>query len=213
MISWLKKKRLRPALDRSNQEWLEALGGDDRERAIADLRKVLVVGLRATLRKRVRRGADALAEDVAQDAVLRILDSLDTFRGESRFLTWAQKIATRLAISELRRKRWKNVSLDDVTSPQSDRPLLDMMQQQGPGPDEQAAEGDHLALVMTIIQNDLTERQQMAIEAVMINEMSIEVFAERIGSNRNAVYKLLHDARKKIKAGLEARGVAIDDLL
>jgi RNA polymerase sigma-70 factor, ECF subfamily len=213
MLQWLKNRKLRPALERSNDEWLEALQGEARERAIGDMRAVIVTRLRATLRRRVRRGADALAEDIAQEAVLKVLDNLDTFRGDSRFLTWAQKIAVRLAISEMRRKRWSNVSLDDVTSAGSERPVIDTVPDQQPGPDEESAAGMHLRIVMEIIEKDLTERQRMAIEAVMLNDMSIEIFAERIGSNRNAVYKLLHDARKRIKAALEARGIEIDDLL
>jgi RNA polymerase sigma-70 factor, ECF subfamily len=132
MLSWLRKRRLRPVLERSNEEWLEALQGEARERAIGDLRTVIVARLRATLRRRVRRGADALAEDIAQEAVLKVLDNLDTFRGESRFLTWAQKIAVRLAISEMRRKRWSNVSLDDVISGGSER-LIDILPDQQPG--------------------------------------------------------------------------------
>ncbi|CAN5885336.1 RNA polymerase sigma factor [soil metagenome] len=213
MLPWLRKRRLRPVLNRSNDEWLEALRGEDREQAIADLREVLLIRLRATLRRRVRSGSNAFAEDIAQEAVLRILDSLDTFRGESRFLTWAQKIATRLAISELRRKRWSNVSLDDVTSPGSELPLMEVMPSKEVGPEEQAAQSNVLEIVMGVIRNDLTDRQQQAIEAIMFNDMSIEVFAERIGSNRNAVYKLLHDARKRIKAALEARGIDVDDLV
>lgn len=213
MRPWLHKRRLRLALERSNEAWLEALRGEQRDRAIGDLRGVLVVRLGRMLRRRARHGANTLAEDIAQEAALKVLDRLDTFRGESRFLTWAQKIAVRLAISELRRRRWSEVSLDEVTGPASERPLVDLMPDQQPGPDEQAAAGVHLQIVMKVIENDLTAHQQAAVRAVMFNDMPIEVFAERIGSNRNAVYKLLHDARKRIKAALEARGIPLDDIL
>jgi RNA polymerase sigma-70 factor, ECF subfamily len=120
-------------------------------------------------------------------------------------------VATRVAMSELRRKRWRDVSLDDVTH--SERPMAEAVADGNPGPDQAAAGGEGVAVLMSVIETHLSERQRTAIEAVMLHGMPIEVLAERLGSNRNAVYKLLHDARKAIKAGLEARGLTPDDLL
>ena len=99
--------------DRTNSEWITALSGPDPGEAIEDLRTTLMRGLRFALSSRVRGDLDVLVEDFVQDALVRILDKLDTFRGESRFTTWAQKITVRIAFSELRRQRWKDISLQD----------------------------------------------------------------------------------------------------
>jgi RNA polymerase sigma-70 factor, ECF subfamily len=213
MRQWLRKRRLRPALRRTDAEWVAALRSEDSGPALEELRAVLVARLDAALRGRVRAGVAALAEDFAQEALLRILDHLDTYRGEAAFLTWAQKVATRVAVSELRRKRWRDVSLDDVTSPEGSSSLHDRLADDDPGPAAHAEGAEHVAVVMAVIAHDLSDRQRAAIEAVMLHGMPIEVLAERLGSNRNAVYKLLHDARKRIKAGLAARGLRPEDLL
>ena len=93
--------------NRTNQQWLEALRGRDHDQALADLRAGLLRALRYALADRPEVSQTAL-EDFAQEAILRILDNLDSFRGESRFTTWAQKIAGRVALSELRRLRWRD---------------------------------------------------------------------------------------------------------
>jgi len=101
---------------RSNDEWIADLSkpGPQRDVALTDLRALLVRGLGYALGDRpdVR---EANTEDFAQDALLKILDNLGAFRGESRFTTWAQKIAVRVALTELRRRRWSDVSLDKIT--------------------------------------------------------------------------------------------------
>ena len=98
--------------ERNNEEWISALSGSGTERAAAleDLRADLTTGLRYALRSYANVSPQDV-DDFVQDALLRILDKLDTFRGESRFLTWAQKIAVHLAISELRRLRWRDIPL------------------------------------------------------------------------------------------------------
>jgi RNA polymerase sigma factor (sigma-70 family) len=97
--------------DRTNQEWLDDLRGPGRDDALADLRAFLVRGLGYSLANRSDVDG-ALVEDMAQEALLKILDSLDTFLGESRFTTWAQKIAVRVAFTELRRHHWRDLSLE-----------------------------------------------------------------------------------------------------
>src|SRR3990170_8448976 len=99
---------------RTNQDWLQALREPASPEALEDLRAVLMRGLRAALAARVNGDVDALAEDFAQEALLKILASLETFRGESRFTTWAQRIAVHVAFSELRRRRWKDVPLQTL---------------------------------------------------------------------------------------------------
>ena len=99
-------------VDRTNDEWLDALRGAGQEEALADLRAFLVRGLRHALSDVPPQNL----EDFAQDALLKILAGLDSFRGESRFTTWANKIAIRVAFSEMRRRRWKDISLQDLLS-------------------------------------------------------------------------------------------------
>jgi len=163
------------------------------------------------LRRKAPAQADALAEDFAQDALLHIIDRLDTFRGEACFTTWAAKVAVRLALSELRRLRWKDVSLDDLLDVRPDGPIT-----AEPGalsPEAATVTAERVALMRALVAEVLTERQRTAIEAVMLYGMPIEEVARRMDTNRNALYKLLHDARQRLKQALEARGLGPDDLL
>ena len=99
---------------RTNTEWLELLSGEPDETALLELRELLIRGLRYTLSSRLNTNLDAIIEDFVQESLLKILDKLDTFRGESQFTTWAQKIAVRVALTELRRRRWRDTSLDEM---------------------------------------------------------------------------------------------------
>src|SRR5262245_27258430 len=104
-------------MDRDNETWLAHLGGTgpDQQAALSDLRDALLRGLRRALSHRA--GADdGFLEDVVQDALVRILERLPQFEGRSRFLTWAMAVAVRVAMSELRRRRWKDVSLGEVVA-------------------------------------------------------------------------------------------------
>jgi RNA polymerase sigma-70 factor, ECF subfamily len=99
--------------ERTNEQWLAELRGANPDQALADLYDLLVRGLRAGLGS-YGGGVDANAEDFAQEALIKITDNLDSFRGESRFTTWAQKIAMNVALTELKRRRWRDVSLQDL---------------------------------------------------------------------------------------------------
>ena len=106
------------SLDRTNEEWIAALKGPYLDEALEDLRKLLVRGLQGALSSRIRADLSSVIEDFVQEALLKILDNLDSFRGESRFTTWAQKIAVNVAFTELRRRRWQDVSLQDLIEDQ-----------------------------------------------------------------------------------------------
>lgn len=192
--------------DRSNDEWVADLAseGAAAEAALSDLRPVLLRAVHVTLASRVDRGADALAEDLVQRALLHVRDRVDQFRGDARFTTWAQKVAVRIALSELRRKRWENVSLDSIVADPPATPE--------PGADETMEQGEAAALVRRLIDEDLTDRQQTALKAVLAG-MELEEVARRLDTNRNALYKLLHDARLRLKRAFEERGLGPDDLL
>ena len=198
--------------ERTNEEWLAELQGPERDEALADLRAFLVRGLGYALAD--RSGVDGpLLEDFAQDALLKILNATDTFRGESRFTTWAQKIAVNVAFSELRRRRWQDTSLDDLTAGQSLDFVPDMLVDPSAGPEQQATQRLFVETLGRLIQTELTDRQRQALVAVQIRGMPLAEVARRMGSNRNALYKLLHDARKRLKQKMEDEGLSPQDVL
>ena len=209
--------------DRTNAEWLSALRGetDDQQNAIEDLRKRLKRSIyyylsqdRSDLRDLAGKELDAMAGDMAQDAVLRVLDNLETFRGESKFTTWTNKIAIRLAISTLRRARYKNFSLDDLTK-EGDflSTSSNLVTEAPPGP-ERAAERDEIfGIIEKAFREALTDRQYKALVAVALEGVPMDIVAEQLNTNRNALYKLIHDARQKLKRHLEAQGLSTDYMM
>lgn len=200
---------------RTNEAWITALRGDPDPQALEDLRAALVRGLGFALRKHLGRTDHPLVEDFVQEALVKILRNLDSFRGESRFLTWAQKIAVREAFSAMRRKAWQDVALEDLTPHADENPDFtpSALTDPRPLPEQQAEQHALLAEVMHIIQEELSERQRQAMMAVVVNGMPIEEVARRMHTNRNALYKLLHDARKRLKRRLLERGLSPQDVL
>jgi RNA polymerase sigma-70 factor, ECF subfamily len=197
-------------MDRNNETWLAHLGGTgpDQQAALSDLRDALLRGLRRALSHRAGGGGEFL-EDVVQDSLLRVLDRLPQFEGRSRFLTWAMSIAIHVAISELRRRRWKDVSLDEVTAGRDLAPERAIAE--GPGPSAQSEREAILAAMHEVIRTGLTEKQRSALLAEL-HGMSQDEIARHLGSNRNAIYKLTHDARRRLKQGLESAGFTADDI-
>jgi len=196
--------------ERTNEQWLSELRGPDPNEALADLYEVLVRGLRAALGGRAD-GVDANVGDFAQEALIKIMSNLDSFRGESRFTTWAKKIAMNVAFTELKRRRWRDVSLQD---------LLDRRTASGRGladpqltPEQVAFQNMVLAKLRRILDEELTDRQREAVVAVILEGMPIAEVARRMGTNQNALYKLLHDARKKLKLRMEAAGLSPQEVL
>lgn len=201
--------------DRNNAEWIAALSGPDPGEAIDELRETLVVGLRFALSRRIRGDIDMLVEDFTQDALIRILDKLHTFRGESQFTTWAQKIAIRVAFSELRRKRWKDISLQDLMPSTEDygdfTPAV--LSDPGPNPEQQTTQRSMIDMVIRLIREELTDRQREAMMAIIVGGMPLEEVARRMDTNRNALYKLMHDARKRLQLSLANEGFTPDEVL
>ena len=202
---------------RSNGEWIDALrsGGNRRDAAIGDLRRLLIRGLRYGLygggerRERVDH-----IEDFVQDALLRILDNLDSFRGECRFTTWAQKVALRVAYSELRRKQWNDISLDQMLDIGDGRTtLMAVFPDAAPTPEDRTSGRMSMELVSGIIEKDLTDLQRQALQTVVISGVPMTEAARSMRTNPNALYKLLHDARKRVRLELERRGVGAEQLL
>ena len=199
----------------SNDEWLNGLLADDAS-TLEALRSNLKIGLRYALQDRIPNNKLCeFVEDFAQEASIRILDRLESFRGESRFITWATKIAVNLALSELRRLRWKDISLESViTSIGDDMDFTpSFLADPAPSPETKTTQSMMLDMVRRIILEELTEKQRKAMVAIMIAGMPIEEVAKRLGTNRNALYKVLHDARLRVRQRLEAEGLTPQEIL
>lgn len=203
---------------RTNEEWIEALTspGPEQEAALADLRKVISKGLPYALSKYLSPTDpqfDALVESTTQDTLLRVLDRLETFEGRSKLTTWAQKIAVRIALTELRRKRWEDISLEELVEEGQTLERLGMMADEAPGPEEHVEQADLVQRVMRIIDEELTDRQRRAMTAIAIRGMPISEVAERMDTNRNALYKLMHDARVRLKRRMALEGLSPETVM
>ena len=195
---------------RNDDPWLTRLSssGPDQEAALSDLRDTLLRGLRRTFSSRALAD-DSFLEDAVQDSLVRILDRLQQFEGRSRFLTWATSIAIRVAMSELRRRHWKDVSLDALIADSDFTPETAI--DDDSRPDTKLEQKAILDKMHTVIQGELTGRQRTALLAEL-KGMPQDEIARHLGSNRNAVYKLTHDARKRLLLGLEAAGYEAADI-
>jgi len=198
--------------ERSNQEWLDDLQGASQDAAVVDLRALLLRGLRYGMASYGVTEADL--EDFAQDAVLKVLDNLNTFRGEARFTTWAQKVAARVALSELRRRRWRDVSLQDLLAEHENSDFTPaVLTDPQPDPGKIAMQRMMMDKIQRMIAEELTDKQRQAMAAVMQGGMPLQEAAVRMGTNRNALYKLLHDARQRLQQRLLREGLTPDDVL
>ncbi|TVQ70062.1 MAG: sigma-70 family RNA polymerase sigma factor [Balneolaceae bacterium] len=216
MLHWFHRRRQKAKSYRSNSEWVRQLSEPPDSQALKELREILVRGLRSSLAAYVDRERDQFVEDIAQDSLLRILKKLDTFKGESGFVAWAMKIAVREGLSELRRKKWKDVSLEDLSGGDHEDAKSDhsgAMASSLAGPDQQAHESMILAAVMEMMEKELTDRQRKAIDAIMVQQIPMTVVADAMGMSRNALYKLIHDARMKLRKKLMESGMDPEEML
>lgn len=198
--------------ERTNQEWVAALQGAQADAAIADLRSILLRGLRYGMAS--YRVTEADLEDFVQEALVKVLDNLPSFRSEARFTTWAQKVAARVALSELRRRRWRDVSLQDLMAEHEDSDFTPaVLTDQGPDPAQIAQRTMMMERIQRMIAEELTDKQRQAMMAVMQGGMPLQEVAERMGTNRNALYKLLHDARQRLQKRMLREGLTPDDVL
>ena len=202
-----------PKNERTNEQWVAELRPPPRDEALADLRALLVRGLGAALRSRRDVSREAV-EDFAQEALMKVLGNLGSFRGESCFATWAQKISVRVALTELRRQRWRDVSLDEALERhERTGSRKDAFADGEPTPEEISTRADALTLVRKFIDQELTDKQRAAMTVVMFEGMPLEEAARRMDTNRGALYKLMHDARKRLKRRMEEEGLSPEELL
>jgi RNA polymerase sigma-70 factor (ECF subfamily) len=204
-----KEKKATPPY--SNEEWVALLSNPPHEQAIDELRAILIRGLKPALFKYVDQELEQFVEDTAQDALLKILDNIHSFRGESKLTTWAMKIAVREGLTVLRRKKWNNISLNDLRGPNPDSDSSEIFSEKfaskDASPELSTAQKMMVEKVEGIIKNVLTDKQRTAITALMIHDLPVTVVAEKMNTNRNNLYKLVHDARKKMKTEFEMQGI------
>jgi RNA polymerase sigma-70 factor (ECF subfamily) len=212
-------------IERSNAQWLADLTYADspaKDSALTDLRERLQRGVfyylsreRSDLADLATEEVQQMADDFAQEAVLRVLNNIESFRGDSQFTTWAMKVAVRIAITELRRSHYRDYSLDTLTANgELSTPASPAVNSTIPDRPEEATEkSDVLEKVDFAFQHDLTDRQRQALQLLILDGLPLEEVAERLDTNRNALYKLVHDARRKLRTTLESQGLSPDYIL
>ena len=196
---------------RSNDEWVRLLSLRDEE-TIIELRELLKRASTLYLAKRLPncgwQEIGALSDDMAQDATMDVLDKLSTFRGDSKFTTWAYSLVIHLCASEVLHMHYQNVRID------SQYPILSFTKMlRDNSSAENVSERRNILEIVSGIIEELPERQKKAVIGVCIKQLPVLAVAKSAGLNKNALYKCLHDARVKILAGLENRCLTMGDVL
>lgn len=196
-----------------SEAWLNALrsSGPTRDQAVASLYVLLLAGARCEIARRRAsvgyvRGEDCddIATQAADDALVAVLSKLDEFRGESRFTTWAYKFALLEAGVRVQRRAWqqREVVLDSDSWTQ--------LAEAAAGPDVSAERVELFEALTDCIGDDLTPHQRQVLVCLAIDGVPVDVLAERLHTTRGALYKTLHDARRKLRILLAGRGLAVE---
>jgi RNA polymerase sigma-70 factor, ECF subfamily len=197
-------------VDAESRGWIERLRDDGprREQAIADLHELLLraarfeVGRRRATLPHLRGGdLDDLAHQSADDALVAVLRKLGDYRGDSRFTTWVYKFALLEAAVKVRRRAWQGREIP--LEPEGWERLGSL----GDSPQAGAERNELLEELRTAIAEKLSPRQREVLVAVALNDVPIDVLAERLGTTRGALYKTIHDARQKLRRHLAERGL------
>jgi RNA polymerase sigma-70 factor (ECF subfamily) len=203
-------------LDDDSRAWLRDLRSEGRtkDEAIARLHALLLRAARFECARRRPmlphlRGNDLddLANQAADDALVSVLARLEDFRGASRFTTWVYKFALLEAAVKLRKRSWqgREVPLEPET--------WSLFTSAGIEPAEEVAQSQLLATLQGAIADVLTPHQRRVLVALALNGVPIDVLADRLGATRGALYKTLHDARRKLRKQLDDQGLSVDALL
>jgi RNA polymerase sigma-70 factor, ECF subfamily len=206
------------AAARSEQEsrlWIERLGatGAERDAALAELHALLLRAARFEVNRRransphLRGGDyDDLAHQSAGDALVAILAKLSDFRGESRFTTWAYKFALYEAATKVRKRSWQG---REITLTAEAWPLIADDHQRTA---QQSVETtDRLTALHEAIEDELSPHQREVLVALALNEVPVDLLAERLNTTRGALYKTLHDGRQKLRGALATRGLGLEE--
>jgi RNA polymerase sigma-70 factor, ECF subfamily len=195
--------------------WLSALRtpGAERDEAVARLHELLVRAARFEVSRRRAalshiRGEelDDLALQAADDALVAVLAKLDDYRGASRFTTWAYKFALLEAGVRLRRRAWQEREV--VLEPEA----WPLMADAGQNPEGQAETAELMQALRCSIDGCLTDHQREVLVALALNGVPLDVLAERLNTTRGALYKTLHDARRKLRSDLARKGFTLDSI-
>jgi RNA polymerase sigma-70 factor, ECF subfamily len=198
------------ALDEESQEWLRGLRAREDE-SVGRLHALLLRAARFEVARRrptlphVRGNElDDIAMEAADDALMSVLGRLDSFRGESKFTTWAYKFALLEAAVKLRKRAWqgREVPLEPET--------WSLFTSAELGPEDEAEQSELLRTLQTAVEEALTPHQREVLVALALNGVPIDVLAERLDTTRGALYKVLHDARRKLRAYLDDRGISLE---
>ena len=191
-------------------EWITRLTnvGSLQDQALLELGDVLRARVSRSFRGQPKVDS-SFVDDVVQDSLTAILDSIHQFEGKSQFLTWATTLAVRTALRQMRRQRWKDTSLDQVLG---DNPrAIDLTDAGQSNPAAKASSAQLVETMYRIINEELTDRQREVLKAHLSGMPQAEI-GRRMGTNRNAVYKLGFDARKRLKEELAKAGYSAEDL-
>ena len=204
------------SLDEESRRWLRDLRSDGavRDQAVARLHALLVRAARfevarrrATLPHLRGNDLDDIANQAADDALMSVLKRLDDFRGASRFTTWVYKFALLEAAVKLRKRAWqgREVPLEPET--------WSLFSSAGLEPDAEAEQSELLVVLQQAIGEVLTPHQRRVLVALAVNGVPIDVLAERLSTTRGALYKTLHDARRKLRKHLHDCGLSLESWL
>jgi RNA polymerase sigma-70 factor, ECF subfamily len=200
-------------LDPESREWLRSLRADGakRDEAIARLHALLLRAARFEVARRRPtlphlRGneLDDIATEAADDALMNILARLDSFRGASRFTTWVYKFALLEAAVKLRKRAWQGREVP--LEPEA----WSLFSSAGLAPDAEVEQSELLSTLQAAIAEVLTPHQRRVLVALALNGVPIDVLAERLTTTRGALYKTLHDARRKLRKHLDDRGLSFE---
>ena len=204
-----------PLLDADSREWLRSLRaeGTARDEAVARLHALLLRAARFEVARRRHtlphvRGDDLddIALQAADDALVSVLARLDSFRGASRFTTWVYKFALLEAAVKLRKRGWQGREVP--LEPES----WNLFESADLEPDAQLAQSELLTTLQSAIGEILTPHQRSVLVALALNGVPIDVLADRLSTTRGALYKTLHDARRKLRKHLDERGLSLESL-
>jgi RNA polymerase sigma-70 factor, ECF subfamily len=197
-------------LDPDSEAWLTSLRAENgRDEAVGRLHALLLraarfeVGRRRSALPHLRGNElDDIALEAADDATMAVLAHLDDFRGLSRFTTWAYKFALLEAAVKLRRRAWQGREIP--MEPES----WTAFAAGGPSPEDQAEQAELLGALQQAVATVLTPHQRRVLTALALNDVPIDVLAERLGTTRGALYKTLHDARRRLREHLRSAGLS-----
>jgi RNA polymerase sigma-70 factor, ECF subfamily len=203
-------------LDEESRQWLRDLRAEGavKDQAVARLHALLVRAARfevarrrATLPHLRGNDLDDVANQAADDALMSVLRRLDDFRGASRFTTWVYKFALLEAAVKLRKRAWqgREMPLEPET--------WGLFASTGLDPEAEVEQSELLTTLQRAIDEVLTPHQRRVLVALAVNGVPIDVLADRLSTTRGALYKTLHDARRKLRADLDGRGLSLESWL